>query len=365
MEQRVQVDTGREILALTGLRFVAAFIVFVFHIHIRWPVTSHAYLANVISQGAIGMSVFFMLSGFILSYTYHRRSFSVLEFYRNRFARIYPVYSLAAVICLPWLIGLAYQGPAGLGKMASLVIADTFMIQAWFPQMFYFWNNAASWSLSTEAFFYALFPFLLAILSRLHSGALIAITVSIYVLCVFPGFVYAVFEPRPEPALAIFYAMPIFRLPEFMMGICVFLWVRRARVPRLGLLATAMIVALVSYLCVVGGRLPIFILHNWIVVPTVAVLMAALSQQGGMLVYVLGNRGFVWLGKISYCFYSFQFLVVFGILSIRDQLPASGLAIFFMALIPLLIMSAAGYHFVEEPCRKWLRSRSAERQIVS
>jgi hypothetical protein len=53
----------KEIFPLTGLRFVAAFYVFLFHIHIRWPISSHSFAKNVLDQGAIGMSLFFMLSG--------------------------------------------------------------------------------------------------------------------------------------------------------------------------------------------------------------------------------------------------------------------------------------------------------------
>jgi len=60
----------KEILPLTGLRFVAAFYVFLFHIHIRWPLAGQPFLKNVLDQGAVGMSLFFVLSGFVLAYRY-------------------------------------------------------------------------------------------------------------------------------------------------------------------------------------------------------------------------------------------------------------------------------------------------------
>lgn len=46
----------------TGLRFAAALYVIVFHIHIRWPLTSQPDFKNIPAQGAVEMSLIFMLS---------------------------------------------------------------------------------------------------------------------------------------------------------------------------------------------------------------------------------------------------------------------------------------------------------------
>ena len=346
----------REILALTGLRFVAALAVFVFHIDLRWPLTTVPFAASLISQGAVGMTVFFMLSGFILAYTYYGRSFSPVEFYRNRFARIYPIYVVAGLLYLPWLLKIALAGPVGVLKIGAIVFADTLMIQAWFPQLFEYWNNPGSWSLSAEAFFYGTFPFIFYALSRATRPTLIVCGCLAYGLSVFLGFVYAVFEPRPVPGLPIFNAMPIFRLPEFLVGICVFLAIRDRRPKNLELLAVALSGVLVAYLCMFGKTLPIYVLHNWLVVPTVAAVIAALARQEGWISAVFSNPVFVWLGKISYCFYSFQFLVIFGMMAERRFLPENGMLILLIAFVLLLALSAAGYHFVEEPLRKKLRS---------
>ena len=62
-----KMENENELLSLTGLRFVAAFYVFVFHIHISWPLTNIKYLKNIFDQGAIGMSLFFIFYGFAAS----------------------------------------------------------------------------------------------------------------------------------------------------------------------------------------------------------------------------------------------------------------------------------------------------------
>ena len=93
----------KEILSLTGLRFVAAFYVFLFHIHIRWPIADHPFAKKVLDQGAIGMSLFFILSGFILAYRYADGRSTLKDYLINRFARIYPICAVAALVTLPWI----------------------------------------------------------------------------------------------------------------------------------------------------------------------------------------------------------------------------------------------------------------------
>jgi peptidoglycan/LPS O-acetylase OafA/YrhL len=139
-----------EIKSLTGFRFLAAFFVFLFHVHTRWPLFEPGAIANIVSLGAVGMTMFFMLSGFILAYNYGHRDFSVRDFLWSRFARIYPIYAVAALLALPWLsvqlmnVEAEFGAISTLAQVITLLIAGLFMLQAWIPMMFGFWNNNAS-----------------------------------------------------------------------------------------------------------------------------------------------------------------------------------------------------------------------------
>jgi peptidoglycan/LPS O-acetylase OafA/YrhL len=355
-------DTG-EILPLTGLRFVAALYVFAFHIHIRWPMAENgSYVANFLNEGAVGMSLFFMLSGYILAYTYAEKNTSALMFYRNRFARIYPIYAVAALLTLPWLFQNPFSNTFSVVVLQAgvLVTADALMIQAWFPQLWAFWNNAASWSLSTEMFFYALFPLLLPAAALLNKAWLILVMAAVYVLSELPGLTYLVFQPRPTYGLQIFYAMPIFRLPEFAMGMLVYFASRRVRDSGLIRIAAPMaLLMLVAYLGTVGSEIPIFVPNNWIVVPAVALLIAYLATCDSALARLLSTRPFVWSGKISYCFYSFQFFVIFSVLTVPMYFPNTGFIVFCFTFVILILISAIGYHLIEEPFRRRLHGRRA------
>jgi len=76
--------------ALTSLRFFAALHVVFFHLLALKILWSTGWLKQISSIGYVGVSFFFVLSGFILVYTYAGRESTAIEFWRARFARIYP-----------------------------------------------------------------------------------------------------------------------------------------------------------------------------------------------------------------------------------------------------------------------------------
>lgn len=77
------------------LRFIAAFWVLIFHARVHFGyIPFLSSLMPIIQQGVLAMSMFFILSGFILSYRYSdfKENGSWAAFYQARIARLYPVY---------------------------------------------------------------------------------------------------------------------------------------------------------------------------------------------------------------------------------------------------------------------------------
>lgn len=141
---------------LTSLRFVFAFLVFMSHMNL-FPHEEPGFLWHLFYEGYAGVSFFFMLSGFILAYTYQQRlidgTATVRSFYVARIARIYPLHLLALFVALFFLQFFNHPSPADFFHLGI----NTFLLQSFIPgQEFLF--NSVSWSLSDEAFFYALFP---------------------------------------------------------------------------------------------------------------------------------------------------------------------------------------------------------------
>jgi peptidoglycan/LPS O-acetylase OafA/YrhL len=137
--------------SLTGIRFFAALYVVVYHLfgpqfpHKVWPIR------NFVLSGHIGVSFFFILSGFVITYQYSCRIDGAADrksFFWAPFARIYPTYIIALLATV-----LLTNNSEGL-------VASTLLIQSWFPSLA-LTPNGPGWSLSNEAFFYAVFPFAL------------------------------------------------------------------------------------------------------------------------------------------------------------------------------------------------------------
>lgn len=350
-----------EILSLTGLRFIAALYVFLFHIQIRWPITNIPVLKSILEQGAIGMSVFFVLSGFLLGYRYIGSHTTIKDYLVNRFARIYPVYVVAAISTLPWM-GISFGGDSGtleFGKFMFILVSNIFLVQAWFPQLFAYWNDSGSWSIAVEAFCYVVLPFVLPGMSKLTPKQLGVTAALCWLFAVMPGVSIVLFG---TPAFPVFYAMPLFRLPEFLLGVCALLAMRLGLSIRFGTLLTVSLpLILFIYIGYYGAAMPMYIGHNWIVLPVICLMIAALSTGKGPVTWLLSSKLFVWLGKISYCFYSLQALLLFGLTSYHDRLVSvfplfsDGKILVLTTFIVLIAISAVCFYLVEEPCRRRIK----------
>lgn len=197
--------------ALTGIRGAAALWVFLFHL----PLTASLPL---IRDGFLGVDVFFVLSGFVLSLAYAGKPPSGLDgywrFLVTRAARIWPLHAVALLV----LACLVFALPGFADRYSS----DKF---AWgdLPahiSLTYLWSghhiawNVPSWSLSAEAFAYLLFPFLLSGITRLVRSPRLALIGAVLALSAWLA-VFAVigFDKMERPSLW------ILRLaPEFVAG---------------------------------------------------------------------------------------------------------------------------------------------------
>lgn len=180
---------------LTSLRFVAAMMVVAHH---YWD----------FEAGYAGVGFFFVLSGYVLALNYAGRvATERREFYYRRFARIYPTHLLTLLLSIP-------IGGTFLDALPSFVL-----LQSWLPfQGFQHVANGPSWSISNEAFFYALFPFLIGIRWRtlaIWAASLVALAI------LWPlGDEKFVFHGLyPKPTHWFFYVFPPVRLFEFALGV--------------------------------------------------------------------------------------------------------------------------------------------------
>ncbi len=351
-----------ELRTLTSLRFFSAFMVFLFHIEIRWPLSAPEFFTKIFSQGAIFMSLFFILSGFILTYNYYNLnpSDNYWDFQIRRVARIYPVYFIVGLITFFWINLDASFHLKSILQFIFIIFSNIFVIQAWFPALFQYWDDNGSWSISVEFFCYFLFPLLLLLLVKLPKSQLIKLLLLLYILTILPGLSYVLFDPKP--LLATFYAMPIFRLEEFIIGMILgLLFVAKDKIELKNYYFLIATIILFAYLGVFGGKYNgIYIIHNFIVIPAFSVIIYTLAQESkSKFMWLLNNRAIRLLGEASYSFYLFQFIVLkIGYYLANKSLFLThhwGLAgLLLLMNISLSIMS---YFYLEKPCRVWVINR--------
>src|SRR4051812_20331148 len=128
---------------LTGLRFFAALAVFAFHANILLVHTRFEGLRDLASPGMVGVSFFFMLSGFVLTWSWRDRPYS--GYLRRRLARIVPATWVASVLALTALA----TRPAGLERVPTALSIP--LLQSWWPDVHIDRTPLpATWSLSVE-----------------------------------------------------------------------------------------------------------------------------------------------------------------------------------------------------------------------
>lgn len=366
---------------LTSLRFFASAAIVIFHMQLKIlgvPATVPL---------ALGVSFFFVLSGFILTYTYGSRRFDYRKFLVSRFARLWPVHAVTAALTLRFLDTLDYW-PA--------TAVNFTMLHAWIPvPAFANSLNWVSWSISDEVFFYLVFP-LFAFAARVKTAALCLAAATIAGLILI-GHVIAPQDafptgPASNYALSPFDLIlnnPAFRLLEFVAGVVagrLYLSGRlRSLVQRHATTLECAAVAIVGLYCFSTtvtpwvGRPGLFALAMWYgqaggFLPFAAAILI-FGHARGQLSRLLAVRPLVLLGEISFCTYMVHQLLI-RYASDNHLLDPKDPSIAGVIALTIAIYGASWllWAVVEKPLRRWIVSAyeftrdappARDRQIVN
>ncbi len=305
----------KHIPPLTSLRFLAAMWVFVFHLYLWHGPIAFGTLDKMIHSGPVGMTFFFVLSGFILALA--SEGTNPLTDFRGyavrRFARIYPIYLF--ILVSGWLLnGFAGDdlGEKPLRSAAAHGIADLTLTNAWFPQLFHGGHGRdGTWSLSAEMFFYALFPLILYHARELSDRALTLGIRWAIGLTVFFSLLGKYIQPDPVAGFAVFYSIPIFRLPEFVAGVFAGVLAMRTTItPPTGRQLGWGFLGIVAYFAIFAKSLP-FVAHGLFAIPflLMAFTYFALTSEG-RVVRIFAHPAFVFLGEASFALYLVQLVTI-------------------------------------------------------
>jgi peptidoglycan/LPS O-acetylase OafA/YrhL len=347
----------RDLPSLTGLRWVAAFLVFVFH-GSGWSLrTSHWW--HLGQFGFVGVSFFFVLSGVVLTWS-ARPAQSSRQFYWRRFARIYPSHALTAAVAIVLYL---YVMPPHKDLWAGLLALA--LLHAWVPAPgVYSAANGVSWSLSCEAFFYALFPGLCATLSRWDRRRRAGFVAVVLGVCSTAA-VTASFVAGGRYDTAGYMSPPV-RLGEFVLGIAVGLalregWVPRVRVDVAWAVTGLAVVASLGIGALRGWPVPRGLADVMAVGPLTLVLLAYAERDLTGRDTVMARRWAVYLGQLSFAFYLVHQLVLDLLLKrvipFTDASVSSALWRLAVALVVSVAAAMAVHHGVELPMQRVLTRR--------
>lgn len=355
--------------ALTGLRAVAAALVFFYHFNPFKgppPLSSVAGLLGAVLDTGTGLNIFFVMSGFVITTRYVDRvelSWAWAKHYLlNRFARIYPLYFLLTAATFAAMAGHLVTwytfGEEFTTKAKVIAVLTNLTLTRGLFYSFRFVGVPTAWSLTVEEAFYVTAPFLLLLLRR-RRGLLPVLALGLLGAGLVIGLVSARLELYAgfmQPLSFVLQFTYFGRCIEFLTGIGLALWLQK-RGPALarrgttllgiGLLGAAPLVA--SFVLAPAG-LPEWarmvsesVVANVWVCSGVAVLFHGLLHEPTWLQQLLETKLFGVLGKSTYAFY----LIHLGLFN--DLLQR---AIGYQVLLSFFVFGGAAvllYKLIEQP----------------
>lgn len=328
---------------IDGLRAIAILSVVGFHAFPEW-----------IKGGFVGVDIFFVISGFLISSiifgNLEKNSFSYFDFYVRRVKRIFP--ALILVLTTSYIVGWYWLLPDEFKQLGKHIAAGAGFISnlVLWSEVGYFDNASDTkpllhlWSLGVEEQFYIFWPLLLGVVWKFRLNFL-AITILIAVV----SFSVNVFTVTSNPVAA-FYS-PLSRFWELMIGgVLAYLTLHKSQnlpkqtnsQPILGVMLIAIAILSVDKGSVFPGW--------WALLPVLGAFLV-ISAQPTVWVnrYLLGNRVLVSIGLISYPLYLWHWAILAflrinesGMPSLEDRVIAI-VASFFLAWLT--------YWAVEKPVR--------------
>lgn len=339
--------------SLTSLRFFAAAAVALMHGF------SQNQQLPIVDLGYVGVSFFFVLSGFVLTWAGATEGGTGV-FLRNRFAKLFPLN--AATLAVAALVPVAV--PATLNSSRLSFLQSLTLTQAWrslsAPSF-----NPVTWSLSAEAFFYLLLPLLLKVMRRFNTRELIGAIVFLFTAQSAVGLTLQL-TLSPWESHFLTYDFPPYRLAEFIIGIALALLLKQGYVPSHRSQLTAAALATAGVTLTLAGDV-LRIAPSWVsdalMLPGVVVLIwtSARRELAGTSRLLTSPR-LVRLGDRSFSFYMVHYLV----LGFVGLLVGAGAQTLPWWLVPPALLAAAAlagltYRFVEKPCERAIRDLFARR----
>jgi peptidoglycan/LPS O-acetylase OafA/YrhL len=342
--------------ALTGFRAVAAWLVVIYHYNPFPPGWLTGIPHRIVNEWHLGVSFFFVLSGFLITWKYYAPLTKInIGYFRTymirRSARIYPVYFILTT--LTFIVYLFQDKHLNIDHTTLYFLNITFL-KGFFDEL-KFSLISQGWSLTVEESFYLLAPFLFLLIRKnkfyliILPVAFMLIGISLVKLSDGMSF-YGFFSDTGFLFTYTFFG----RCFEFFTGISLAIFLRSKTFgKRRGSWFTY-----VSIFCLVLTLIIItntslshqakLIVHQGLIPLLAGLFIAGLLLEGSGVKKILESKVLDWLGKSSYSLY----LIHLGIIPSFIMLHITSHPI--LVILILLLISVILWHQVEEPLLRFI-----------
>lgn len=349
------------VVGLDMMRIAMAILIFMFHSRIHVLNCSYGILNSFVDMGAIAMTGFFMLSGYVLNLTYGGKDMSCFEeikrFYLKRLIAIVPLYFVWALFLV--VVNMIINGEKAVIEEGILFPIEVLGIQSVFSSLFFFSHNDGSWFISCILICYFLFPLLHIITKPITDKSKIVLILLLSAILLWSPFVQHYFK------LQSIYSNPFFRGLEFTIGILVAQLNITSSPNRIIYLLRKPLICILSFICLVLGvtiarkiNIPAdYMLYNWVALPCFISLIVSLGSykfkglQNNKVIKYLSELAFcIFLGQINYVWYV-----------VKDALELvscqANIIKIFVSFMTVFCIANLLHYFVEVPSSKYLKEK--------
>lgn len=339
---------------LTFTRFIAAIAIVIFHYGIGVFPFNLKVVQQIFAQANIGVSYFFILSGFVMIIAYHEKSnIDFLSFMKNRIARIYPMYLFAIILIV--LFNLIYSNTISYRQLLLNILT----IQAWFPKDV-FSINYTGWTISVEFFFYLSFPFLFNVfykklsIKKLYLPVFLVWIISLIVLLLV---VYSNLKLKyPNEAYSFFNCFPLLHLNEFLIGNLTglfFVKYLKNKVFDFDVLIVVNVLLIMLLMRFFSFNL---IFHNGLLAILFIPLIILLAMNKSGITKIFNSKICVLLGEVSFNIYILQGPIFIFSRKIFNSLEIKNETLFFYSsFLALILISILSHFYIEKPLRNYIQ----------
>ena len=343
--------------ALTGIRAIAAWMVFVHHF-IPFSAASNPFLHNLAFAFHIGVSIFFVLSGFLIFYRYQpltgERAW-VGIYLRNRFARIFP---LLFVLTLITYVVSNVRINGGPGILPAFLLNIT-LLNGYFADL-KFMGISQAWTLTVEETFYLLAPLIFMIRSRFQLLFVPVVALMVGFLLVLLSRDSYFFGDNHFMLTYTFFG----RCTEFCTGVFLGMTFRRDKAPRQGLythIGSFLIVVVIVALAFLRTNNPStslnydeIMINNFLLPLCIGIFFYGLLTEPTWLAMILSSRFFNVAGKSSFAFY----LIHIGVIQQFLSRTVTGNPVVLFVILNLIAIVL--YYIFEKPMQRLIGVKNNE-----